>query len=252
MFSGVLLPEYPCKYPTDSSATARPPALFGLKKPWYNEGKARGHIGWNTVRRHPAEPSQPVQRFLKFHKLSYYSPCCKRKLRRLSLTHFALHCCLNKTQHGCDREAWPIVVGQRAPATTRARKLGVLKIPKTAPAMNSEMQGQKFKRAVPLINQKPSNGSWCRRGWFVRSICASEKVSQCEGGKLTGFDRVSSSIRKLQHSPGGAVCAISFAFILGSSTVVVTSLNHQPEVNAMQAKRIPRQRRPRVRPPNCN
>ena len=78
MFSGVLLPEYPCKYPTDSSATARPPALFGLKKPWYIEGKARGIIGWITVRRHPAEPRQPVQQFLKFHKLSYYSPCCRR------------------------------------------------------------------------------------------------------------------------------------------------------------------------------
>ena len=27
MFSGVLLPVYPCKYPTDSSATARPPVF---------------------------------------------------------------------------------------------------------------------------------------------------------------------------------------------------------------------------------
>ena len=36
MFSGVLLPVYPCKYPTDSSATARPPAFVWL-------GKARVH-----------------------------------------------------------------------------------------------------------------------------------------------------------------------------------------------------------------
>ena len=43
MFSGVLLPEYPCKYPTDSSSTARPPAFDWLEKAMVHWRKGERH-----------------------------------------------------------------------------------------------------------------------------------------------------------------------------------------------------------------
>ena len=139
MFSGVLLPEYPCKYPTDSSATARPPALFGSEKPWYIEGKGERHHRLDYCETASCRTKATSAAVSQISQTQLLFPLLQAWLRRLALRQYSLHCCLNKTRRGCDREAWPIVLWQRAPATTRARELVALKIPKTASTNNPPM-----------------------------------------------------------------------------------------------------------------